>query len=230
MERNWNERIRLMSLAACMLTLVSANAQHVTVDGLKYFLYPDTHEAVIDNENTWEGELVLPSEISYNGEAFTVNGMAFSAFADCKKLTKVIIPKSIDHVVNHVLTDDPHVTGAVSNEFMNPFVGCTALESIEVDEDNPSWKSIGGVLFSKDGTGLYCYPAGIRARSYVVPNGVILVGGGTFSFNEHLVSVELPATVNRIYGGVFANCIKLEKVNLPENLTILGARMFCNCI
>ena len=221
-------RMKLLSLLACMFVL-PADAQNVSIGGLKYYLYPESHEAVIDNGNTWAGELDLPSEVNYNGEAYTVNGMGHLAFSDCTELTKVRIPKTIDHVVHHVLSDDPHVTGIVSDEYMNPFMRCSALESIEVDEGNPSMKSVDGVLFSKDGTGLYCYPAGLKVERYVVPQGVTWVGGDAFSYNEHIVSVELPSTVDRLCVGAFSYCKRLEEVSLPEDLIRLEAFMFRDC-
>jgi hypothetical protein len=64
---------------------------------------------------------------------------------------------------------------------MNPFKGCTSLESIEVDEDNPAMKSIDGVLFNKNISKLYAYPAGKKAGSYVVPESVTWVGMNAFN-------------------------------------------------
>ena len=48
----------------------------VTIDGLKYYLSPDTHEAFVYNGNIWTGELIIPSEVSYNDETYFVNGLS----------------------------------------------------------------------------------------------------------------------------------------------------------
>ena len=72
------------------------------------------------------------------------------------------------------------MVGSVPDD-MNPFKGCTALESIEVDEDNPALKSVDGILFNKDGSKLYAYPAGKKADSYVVPEDVTWVGMNAFN-------------------------------------------------
>ena len=90
-------------------------------------------------------------------------------------------------------------------------------------------KSNGGELYSKDGTRLYCYPAGIKAEKYVVPWEVTWIGNSVFAYNKYVVSVELPVTVNYLAGADFAYCKKLEKVYLPENLTQIGAGMFMGC-
>lgn len=224
-----NKVRKLTTFMVCMCALMNANAQKVTVNGLKYYLFHDTHEAAIDDGNTWAGELELPSEVSYNGETYIVNGMIHNAFQGSKELTKVRIPKTIDHIINHVLSEDPDVGGAVSPDYRNPFVGCTALESVEVDEENPSMSSVGGILFSKDCTGLYCYPAGIKAESYAVPEEVTWIGGSAFSCNDYLVSVELPKTVTKLSGSAFSYCKNLERVNLSPNLTCIeGAFYECS--
>lgn len=220
---------RMTVFMMCLSALTYAAAQNVTIDGLKYYLYPETHEAAIDNGNTWTGELELPSEISYDGETYIVKGIAHMAFRFSKELTRIKIPKTIDQVVHHVLTDDPNIAGEASSDCMNPFDGCTALESIEVEEENPIMRSIGGILFNKDGTRLYAYPGGMKAESYAVPDGVTWIGYGAFSSNEHLVSIQLPVSVSVLCGGCFDGCGRLETVNLPESLTYLEAYMFRNC-
>lgn len=221
--------IMFLILLMLVLSLMTANAQEVTIDGLKYYLYADTHEAALNGNNSWVGELDIPSEVSYNGERYTVNAMSVFAFYECKELTKVRIPKTIDHIINYTLSDDDTSSGAISPDYKNAFMGCTSLETILVDEENPSMKSIGGILFSKDGTELYCYPAGIKAESYVVSEGVTWIGGDAFAYNNCLVSVELPETVSKLCNGVFRYCTKLEKVNLPQNLTFLEGFMFWEC-
>ena len=176
-----------------------------TIDGLKYYLYPDTHDAAINRENQWVGEFDIPSVVNYNDETYAVRGMSCQAFSNCSTLTKVRIPSSIEKLI-HIPLADTDRTGALSPNYMNPFTGCTALESIEVDEDNPIMKSVGGILFSKDGTKLYAYPGGKKAESYVVPEGVTWIGACAFDSNGYLGSLELPESVFYIGGYAFTGC------------------------
>ena len=226
MELIRNEIRRLTFLLVGMVALLSAAAENVTIDGLKYYLFSDTHEACLINKNTWSGELDIPAEVSYNGQTYAVTSISWLAFGHCTELTKVRIPKTINRVIHRVIWDE-NVIGSVSEDCMNPFAGCTALESIEVDEDNPIMKSIGGILFSKDGTRLYCYPGGLKAESYTVPDSVTWIGDA-FGFNEYLVTVKLPETVEILHTS-FSRCTKLEQVILPKNLTSLEAYLFSEC-
>ena len=182
----------------------SHDGKKVVCDGLKYYLFQDTDKAAIDEGNTWSGELELPSEISYKGETYLVNSISHLAFQDCQDLTKVRIPKEIEDIKTYVLSVDEMV-GSVPDD-MNPFEGCTSLESIEVDEDNPSMKSVDGILFNKDGTKLYAYPAGKKSESYVVPEGITWVGISAFAANDYLDSLELHESVFYIAGYAFNGC------------------------
>lgn len=220
-----NEIRRLASLLICMVALFPANAEEVTVDGLNYFLFSDTQEACLVNKNTWSGELDIPTEISYNGQTYVVKSISWLAFGNCTELTKVSIPKTIEKVIHYVLSGG---NGRVSDDCMNPFARCIALESIEVDKDNPIFKAVDGILFSKDGTRLYCYPGGMKAESYNVPDSVTWIGNAAFESNEHLVKVTLPETIEKLCPA-FSCCTKLEQVYLSKNLTIIEANMFSEC-
>ena len=224
-----NKNRRLIGFFACLFSLIYANAQNVTIGGLKYYLYPETHTAAINNGNTWTGELDIPSEIEYNGYIYTVNAMVFDAFEDCKDLTKVRIPQTIEQIIHHVLSDEPSIGGAVSPEYNNPFEGCTSLEIVFVDEDNSSFKSVDGVLFNKDGTELYCFPAGRTSESYIIPEGVASLGGDAFKNNINLVSVKLSETISRLCNGVFLGCSSLKTIDIPENVTQIGSFVFYGC-
>ena len=225
MKRNIVKFKRLIAYIVCMFVLMSVNAQEVTVNGLKYYLFPETHEAVLNHMNEWQGELTIPSEISYNANTYIVNGISIMAFTNCKELTKVRIPKTIDHVLHYLIGDG---NGGFPTYYMNPFDGCSALEIIEVEEDNPIFKTVDGVLFNKDGTRLYCYPAGNKAETYVVPEPAVWIGEGAFGYNENLVAIELPTIVEKLYSG-FSGCTRLESVNLPDNLAVMNNGMFYNC-
>ena len=199
----------------------------VAIDGLNYFLYLDTHEAVIITNRTCSGELDIPSEVTYEGETFVVKSMTWSAFHNNPELTKVRIPKTIESI-RHSYPADPDEdveTTLINPIYMNPFRGCTALESIEVDEENPSLKSVDGVLFSQDGvgqyyyrtgnysgTGLYCYPEGARQKSYTIPENVEWIAGAACANNQYLTVLTIPNSTKHICYDAFSGCCNLTDV------------------
>ena len=191
----------------------------VTIDGLLYKLSEATNTAMVSNANTWNGELVIPEEVNYEGKSYTVDRIEWQAFNSCKTLTKVRIPKTI--------VDIQHYSGY--DDCKNPFTGCTSLESIEVDEANPNMCSVDGVLFNKDMTWLFCYPAGLRSETYTIPDGVTRLGGNAFAYNPYLLSVQMPNSVTRMAYGIFSNCKSLKSVQLSENIKYIDAYTFESC-
>jgi len=184
-----------------------------TIDGLEYFLYLDRHEAEIVTGESCNGELVIPSEVYYEGDTLVVRNLFLHALAYSHHLSKVRIPKTLVNIT-HVYPCDPDEdcpTGYGNPIIMNPFMECETLESIEVDAENPSLKSVDGVLFSQDGagdyyyklgnyrgTGLYCYPKGRQQEVYAIPESVEWIGGDAFSRNQYLTTLSIPSSMKHI--------------------------------
>ena len=190
----------------------------MNIGGLNYRLYSD-YTALVTNGNQWEGELEIPEQVLYHDEAYTVSGLEWLAFSDCETLTKVKIPKTISRI--------EHYSGW--DACKNPFHGCTALESIEVDEENPWMCSVDGVLFNKEKTWIYSYPAGSKREVYNIPAGVERIGMSAFAHNSHITSVYMPNSVTRMDSGALGYCKNLGSVRLSENLKYIPAYTFDKC-
>ena len=190
----------------------------VNIGGLNYRLYSD-YTALLTNGNQWEGELDIPEQVLYHDKAYTVSGLEWVAFSDCETLTKVKIPKTISRI--------EHYSGW--DACKNPFHGCTALESIEVDEENPWMCSVDGVLFNKERTWLYSYPAGSKREVYDIPEGVERIGMDAFAHNSHITSVCMPNSVTRMDSGALGYCKNISSVSLSENLKYIPAYTFDKC-
>lgn len=179
----------------------------VTIDGLNYCLFHG-NMAIIDSNKTWEGELNIPETIEDKGESYTVKGIMVFSFNGCTGLTKVRIPETIDRIIFHALNG---MNGAVSSDETNLFGGCTALESIEVDKANSILSSVDGVLFNKDRTHLYSYPAGAKQENYTIPEGTTSIGNSAFAFCESLQILDIPKSVQHIGSSAFM-CTHLKAI------------------
>lgn len=76
--------------------------------------------------------------------------------------------------------------GGVVEEYpVDPFYNCFShtLEEITCDEENPYFKSVDGVLFSKDGRILHKYPNLTLSEdnTYEIPEGVEIIAGNAFA-------------------------------------------------
>lgn len=76
------------------------------------------------------------------------------------------------------------------------FGSCNHLKSVEVDENNSNYKTIDGVLYSKDMTVLCVYPSA-----------------------KEETSLNMPTTVKKIYSGAFKKCVQLKDVYYNESET-----------
>jgi len=127
--------------------------------------------------------------------ASSVTSIGANAFYACEALTSVSIPASVTEIGK------------------NAFSLCTALNEINVNEENTAYKSVGGVLFTKDGKTLVQYPVGRTDASYVVPDGVEVIGELAFGFcGDTLAALELPGSLTNIEKAAFIGCRVLESV------------------
>lgn len=74
-----------------------------------------------------------------------------------------------------------------------------------VSSGNPYFKTIGGVLYSKDGTLLLRCPT------------------------EKTGTITIPSTVKKIAVGAFKDCSKLSRVFIPDSVKVIGEACFDNC-
>ena len=97
------------------------------------------------------------------------------------------------------------------------FSGCGKLASIEVAADNPAFRSVDGVLFTKDGKTLLCCPAGKAEGSYAVPEGVAAIGAYAFDSCLSLTELTIPGSVETIGESAFRGCGALAEVALAPD-------------
>lgn len=107
------------------------------------------------------------------------------------------------------------------------------LEAYSVDADNPYFKAVDGVLYSKDGSVLLRYPGGRSESVFAVPDGVRAIGCEAFARDYDDTHggpqiVILPEGVRVIREGAFNCCGDLERVCLPSTLKTIDACAFNN--
>ena len=199
--------------------LLEYKTEEATVEGLKYTLLSSTKHAMLNPGNKGEGELSIPSELSYEGQKYIITSIAENAFGSNNSLTKVIIPRTIKNMNFN------------SNDGFNnfPFHGCTSLKSVEVEEGNPAICAVDGVLFDKKKTKLLGYPAGAERETYTIPTGVTCVEASAFYNTQYLKRVTFPDEVKTLGFCMFLNSKKLEEVKLPSGMEVMESYLFKDC-
>ena len=192
--------------------------ENVSIDGADYTLRKALRYAILKKCGC-AGEASIPAELSYEGNTYTVTKVEKDAFKGNTALTKVFIPQTINDF------------GLSRTDVLerNLFVGCTALEYIEVEEGNPVFCSVDGVLFDREKRSLFTYPAAATRTSYTVPESVKDIAYSAFAHNQHLVNVTIPDEVTDMGTSVFNGCTNLEEVRLSPNLKSLPEFLFKHC-
>ena len=126
-------------------------------------------------------------------------------FDYCDVLTSVTIP-SVTEIGAYAFWPNSSMTSVslpknLSNLGKGALCEGKSLIEIQVDQDNPVYTSVDGVLFTRSGTLVRC-PGG-KEGAYVVPQGT-----------------------TAIEGEAFRGCKKLTDIVLPDGLTSLGAAAF----
>lgn len=108
------------------------------------------------------------------------------------------------------------------------FDDCRALESIDVDRDNPNYGAVDGLLYNKSKTCLIRCPVGKRG-GVTIPAGVTCVGKGAFDACSGLASVTIPSSVTNIGRSAFSRCKELASLTIPSCVTNVHSSAFSGC-
>lgn len=152
------------------------------------------------------------------------------AFEGCYSLAHITIPASyigneafIGCVALESVSFGPNVLSVASTMFSN----CSSLKDFYVDKDNPYFKSILGILCTKDGTEVRLFPSG-RTKA-VIPEGVTSLYDYSFANSPNLTSVKFPSTLVTIGSYAFTGCNALQSVTIPHNVQTIGYSAFRSC-
>ncbi len=157
--------------------------------------------------------ITIPDGVTYIGDCM---------FRECNSLTGITIPDGVTYIGNYVFgfcdaLTDITIPADVAHIGEGAFDCCSALENIWVDENNPNYTSIDGVVYTKDKTSLVCYPAGRKEAQ--IPDGVTSIGTYAFAGCNALKSITIPDGVTSIGNGAFSGCSALEIITIPDSVT-----------
>ncbi len=99
------------------------------------------------------------------------------------------------------------------------FYSCWALQSIEVDENNPNYCDVDGVLYNKDKTAVLCYPCDHDEylRQKYGYERELYKDEVTAEYEKDIQTYVVPSTVEKIDEMCF-NYANLRVIYLPEGL------------
>ena len=156
------------------------------IDCLRFFINErtdyETYYIDVNCHNITSDEVVIPSE--YNTVPVT---RIESFFGSCENNYSVHIPETINYIENMAFGD------------------CTSITAFYVAEENEYYKSVDGVLYSKDGTVLIRYPQVKDGDSFTVPDGVKVIADYAFVNCTNLNNIYLSDSVKSVGRWAFEN-------------------------
>ena len=188
-----------------------------------------TYEILSESEKTVEvhdgsksnGEVFIPSTISYNGNNYTVTVIGEEAFSWCSELTAVTIPNSVIYISKKAFSGCYGLTSitipnSVTSIGESAFDNCSGLTDITIPN---SVMSIGKWAFS------WC----LGLTSVTIPNSVTSIGERAFNNCNGLTTVTIPNSVTTIGDEAFYWCAQLMSVAIPNSVISIGDYAFSGC-
>lgn len=214
-------------------TIISEEDKTVQVG--KYVVAANNYFPAIDD--SYEGSITIPSKVTNNEKEYTVVRLGARAFHNCKKLTEVTLPNTIN-------SESPYSAAFGNCESLTKvtipegvtvigwqdYWGCTSLATISIPS---TVTSIGSEAFyntkwlndQPDGlvyisNFLYTYKGEMPANTHInVAEGTTTILGKAFYNCTNLTSITLPSTLttidnNSLTGFAFDGCTNLASVTL----------------
>ena len=177
-------------------------------DGIFYRIEEDNTVSVRQRNAGYSGDVLIPSQVCYNGKNYDVTSIGEYAFNYCYLLTSIVIPNSVKKIDQ------------------SAFYYCNGLNSIIVGERNTVYDSrnnCNAIIVSETNELI------VGCKNTIIPNGVTRIGHHAFYDCYDLTSIDIPNSVTSIGGSAFDGCSGLTSIEIPSSVTRIEYNAFSNC-
>lgn len=180
--------------------------------------------------SSWNTFFVDDGVLMINENAM-VKGAAIYKYPSNKPLAEYHVPDYVDIIISRAFDygfnlEKVFIHKDVTTIHTGAFHGCVALKAFVVDEANPNYESLDGVLYLKGLNGLLCYPGGMPAKVFMMPDSVTRVLDHAFFGNMYLEEVKFSPNLKYLGFEAFNGSQSLKRVVLPEGVLSVGENCF----
>ncbi len=219
----------ILAIAMILAVGLPTHAHDFVVNGI-YYNYIDKDAKTVEvTQGSYPGigpigygnDIIIPSNVTYNGITYSVTTIDEQAFYECPGLTSIIIPNSVTTIGKQAFKNSSNLTSVTIGNSVSligeyAFSGCIGLTSITIPN---SLASISEYMFSGC-TGL---------TSITIPNSVTEISESAFAGCSRLISVTIGNSVSTIGKYAFSGCTGLTSVTIPNSVTTIGNQAFQSC-
>lgn len=142
-----------------------------------------------------------------------------------------IIPSTVTTLQNNAFSyvkglDSIYIPASVNRISSGCFTGCSELEKIVVDKENPMYDSRNecNAIIESATNSLWA-----GCKNTVIPQGIKTIAYDAFEQQEEIENIIIPEGVEIIESSAFGNCKGLKKIVLPSTLRRIDRWAFVNC-
>ena len=215
------------------------------INGITYSLDPSDSTAWVSadesGENLYQGDMVIPATVEYEGIPYRVTKIYTYAFSYENRVKSIVLPEGLEYIEYGAFEycdslQSVTLPSTLKSIDRTAFQYCLSLDSIGLP-DNPeiieeevfkgcenlravhlpaNLKTIGYAAF------LDC----VKLTSITFPEGLEKIMSDAFGNCQSLTEVVLPNSLTELSSYAFEYCINLRSANLPESITEMGDHLF----
>lgn len=189
----------------------SIQAYDFKADGIFYNILSSEQHTVEVTYNTYgdyQGDLIIPDFVEYQGEEYQVVSIGMEAFTICMELHSVSIPSTVTSIGDSAFLSCSSLTevnlpNSITYLGRQAFWGCIGLKSIVIPD------SITEILE-------WTFNSCLSLENVELSNSLISIGEYAFYACYSLTSIDIPASVIKIADWAFNSCISMTSINVDS--------------